>query len=1079
CRTTPTALARLAHPFRILVFDWDGTAVAHRAEDATPVRQRIDLLLRRGVFIAVISGTSVRNIDHQLSAAIAGPHKQRLYLCTNRGSEVYGFDAHSHLILLWRRIATPTENRLLTAAANAVQQAIQARTGLSIRVISNRLNRRKIDLIPEPAWANPPKSAIGPLLTAVERRLRSAGLAGGLNEALTLAVRAARELGLCDARITSDVKHIEIGLTDKGDSVAWVMEHLAAPHRIPPSDVLLAGDELGPTAGFPGSDARMMIPAARGAVVISVGPEPGGTPPGVIHLGGGPSCFRAVLDLQIAAHPAAGAAPDPPVPNSPPEPDWLLVEEHDTPAREHEIESLFALANGYVGTRGTVQEHTILAEPGTYLAGVYTRSAAESAGSELISLPDWAEVRVFVNGTELRSDLVTTLEHRRVLDLHRGLFCHAWRVRDPSGRITRLEVRRFLSLADRHALVETIHLTPENYGGSAAVACLVDASLANTPVILRTAAETADGPAVTAVQKTDAITVALAEGSCFRGPGPAHRRISRDHQAGERWEWQAILGTTYRIDKLAAIFTTRETADPFAQATAHWRSLAARGADALLAEHTRTWARAWQDAEVAAAADDGTRRALRFAVFHLIASANPADEHTSIGARGLTGPAYKGHVFWDTEIYLLPFYLLTWPAAARALLAYRYHTLPAARRKAAALGFRGAFYAWESTDTGTDVTPTEVAMPDGEVVPLETGTREVHISADVAYAVWQYWQATGDARFLLDMGAEILIETARFWVSRAVRGDNGRLHLCGVIGPDEYHTGVDDDAYTNGMARWNLARAADAVELIRTRWPEHFAALAERLQLEADEPTAWRTAGQAIVLPCDPSSGLIEQFRGYFACEDIDPSAYAARTGPIELILGRERLARSQIIKQPDVLLLIYLLWNEFPPAVRRANFQYYAPRCAHGSSLSPSIHALLAARLGDLDLARRYFRQAAEIDLANTMGNAAGGIHLGALGGLWQAAVLGFGGLRIGPRGLAFEPQVPEHWQSLSYSLYWRGRHLRVRASARPRSLEIELRSGSPLTVELGEENAVSARITPGRTVRGEASNSTWQEVR
>ena len=240
----------------------------------------------------------------------------------------------------------------------------------------------------------------------------------------------------------------------------------------------------------------------------------------------------------------------------------------------------------------------------------------------------------------------------------------------------------------------------------------------------------------------------------------------------------------------------------------------------MLAAHEAAWEDRWTAGEVRIEGDDELQRALRFAVYHLSSAANPGDERVSIGARGLTGDAYFGHVFWDTEIYLLPFYTAIWPEAARALLMYRFHTLPGARSsapaKAARIGCKGALYAWESADTGEETTPERVVAPDGVLVDILTGRMEHHVSADIAYAVWQYWRATGDDAFLLEAGAEILLETARFWASRAVPEADGRRHIRHAIGPDEYHEDVDDNAFTNVMARWNIARALETLDLLRT-----------------------------------------------------------------------------------------------------------------------------------------------------------------------------------------------------------------------------------------------------------------------
>jgi kojibiose phosphorylase len=447
----------------------------------------------------------------------------------------------------------------------------------------------------------------------------------------------------------------------------------------------------------------------------------------------------------------------------------------------------------------------------------------------------------------------------------------------------------------------------------------------------------------------------------------------------------------------------------------------------LVDAHRAAWQERWSRDDIRIDGDAAAQQALRFAAYHLISAANPHDERVSIGARALTGPGYRGHVFWDTEIYMLPFFILTDPPAARALLMYRYHTLPAARANAARHGQRGARFAWESADTGEEVTPRLVIAPDGEVVPIEVGEREQHITADVAYGVWCYWHTTGDDRFLCDAGAEILVETARFWASRAQAEHDGHYHIRGVIGPDEYHVAVDDDAFTNGMAQWNLETAATLIERFCAQWPEESRALSSRLHLAADEARSWREIASRFYTGFDPETGLIEQFQGYFRLEEIPLPPFTDRAAPMDVLLGRDRIARSKVIKQPDVLMLLYLLWDRFTPAVREANFRYYEPRTAHGSSLSPSIHALMAARLGDREMALRHFRQAAEIDLADNMGNASTGVHIASLGGLWQSVIFGFCGLSLSPHGPQLRPCLPATWSRIRFGAEWKGHRYRA----------------------------------------------------
>jgi len=736
---------------------------------------------------------------------------------------------------------------------------------------------------------------------------------------------------------------------------------------------------------------------------------------------------------------AAPASPPPPEPGAPLPGDhrWWLVEEGFDLAREHEVESLLAISNGYLGTRASLAEGSELSAPATFVAGIYGRRSEPGAVPALVTAPDALRLRLVVEGEAVALDHGETLEHRRALDMRRGVLWRVWRHRTPAGRITRIRERRLASLADRHVLLQVVELVPENYGGRIELESRIDVAVPVQPLAVPPPALTpvpdasgAASPARLALRAegTGAV-VAFAVDSSLDADG---RRLAPQIEASgssvvERWSFTAEIGRPCRLTRVIAVHTSRDAASPAAAAAEHVARLGAAAAERIQRAHVAAWRARWQGADVVIDGDDDAQRAVRFACYHLIGAADPGDERVSIGARLLTGGVYMGHVFWDVEVYMLPFYIYTPPPSARALLMYRYHTLPAARAKARALGWRGALYAWESALTGEETTPSAVVAPDGVVVPIRNGEQENHISAAVAYGVWQYWRATGDDAFFLDAGAEILLETARFWASRGEWGEDGLYHIRHVIGPDEYHEDVDDSAYTNVMAQWNLERGLEAARLLRERWPERWRVLEDRLGIEPGEPESWGDIAAAMYTGFDPDTGLFEQFRGYHDLEEGDLSALEPSAGPADILLGRERTMRSKVIKQADVVLLLYLLWDRFPPEVRRANFRYYEPRCANGSSLSPSIHALVAARLGEMELAQRYWRQAAEIDLANNMGNAAGGVHGAALGGLWQAAVFGFAGLRFGERGPELEPHLPPGWRALRFPICWRGRRFRV----------------------------------------------------
>ncbi|HEY3447200.1 MAG TPA: glycosyl hydrolase family 65 protein [Myxococcales bacterium] len=1062
-------LERLERPFRVIAFDWDGTAVMGRKEDAGEVCALLVRLLRREVTVVVITGTNLANTTAQLAPAIrdAGEYNRRLYIATNRGSEVYGFDGRTRPVPRFRRSASAEEEARLTAAAEAVRDELCSRAGIEAHIVYDRLNRRKVDLIPLPEWADPPKSEIGRLLEAVQARLFAGGLTGGLQEVLHLSERAAAAAGLRDARVTSDVKHVEIGLTDKSDSVEWMMREVCARERIRPGQVLIAGDEFGPIGGVEGSDHKMLTPGSREAVFVSVGPEPGGVEPLVIHLGGGPARFRELLSLQAdlhegrrAARPGEEAGAGLPIPAPTTEADWTIVGEGLDLAREREAESVFAVGNGYLGTRAALAErHSLASSPATFVAGVFDSLPSSSAVPELAVGPDWTRLTVSVEGRDLSVSTGTTLEHRRILDLRQGVSWREWRHKDAEGRITRLRGLRLASLADRHVLVQALEVTPENWSGRLDVEAGVEPAtsvVAGLPVARPRLLPVPHGEAALAFQ-TRRGDVRLALASTSQLTGPPHSvpelRTRTDHGSfAERWSVDAELGETYRLERIASVFTSRDGRRPEELARERASAASARGARALGAEHTRAWHERWEACAVEVEGDRAAQRNLRFAAYHLLSAATPEDERVSIGARTLTGESYKGHVFWDTDVFMLPFFTFTWPQAARALLAYRHHTLDGARKKAREAGYRGALYAWESAETGEETTPRFMVAPDGEVIPILSGIQEHHISADVAWAVWEYWEATRDEAFLVERGAEILLETARFWESRGTWGEDGLFHLRTVIGPDEYHEGVDDNAFTNRMARWNLERGLEVRALLAQRWPEKLRALEARLALSAEEAARWKRAAQGMAFGVDPQTGLIEQFKGYFALEDYDLAPLRAQgraSAPMDMLLGRERTQRSKVVKQADVVMLIQLLWDAFPAEQRLANFRFYEPRTCHGSSLSPGTHALVAARLGEMETALRYFKQAGEIDLANNMGNAAGGVHAAALGGLWQAAVFGFGGVVVrGSGALAVQPHVPAAWRALRFPLTFRGTRLKV--SAGPDSVEVRCESGGPIPLEL-----------------------------
>jgi trehalose/maltose hydrolase-like predicted phosphorylase len=488
------------------------------------------------------------------------------------------------------------------------------------------------------------------------------------------------------------------------------------------------------------------------------------------------------------------------------------------------------------------------------------------------------------------------------------------------------------------------------------------------------------------------------------------------------------------VDNVAAIVGDAHDLPDADDACARAVDAAETGFDQLRAEHARAWSERWDDADIVIEGDPELQLATRFSLFQLMASVRDTGE-AAVGARGLSGTGYRGHVFWDADTFVLPFLAATHPASARAMLEYRIQRLPAARAAARARNCNGARFPWESAGSGEDVTPTSARDRSGRVLPIRTGQLEEHIVAEIAWAANEYAAWTGDDEFRRAAGATLLVETARYWASRA-RFVGDQAHIFGVIGPDEYHEPVDDNAFTNVMARWNLRAAADAVTDAY-----------DGCGVTDEEVARWRHVADALVDGHDTDTGIYEQFAGFYGLEPLLIADVAPRR-PIaaDMLLGAERVHRSQVIKQADVLMLCHLVPDEVEQGSLDANLGYYEPRTAHGSSLSPAIHAALYARAGDLDRALAALHIASRIDLDDLTGTTAAGLHLATMGGLWQALVYGFAGVRPRHGRLIVDPQVPVSWPRFEVHVRYRSARVVIRMGRY--SFTVEADQPIPLTV-------------------------------
>lgn len=680
------------------------------------------------------------------------------------------------------------------------------------------------------------------------------------------------------------------------------------------------------------------------------------------------------------------------------DPAWTLTIDGIDQRLERVHESLLTLADGRLGTRGSVLTGSAQGMPSVLLAGIYAGSGAES---HLLAGPPW-------NHLALRE--APPLAPQRILDLHNGTLSQQL-----TGENVRLDAVALSSLARPATALLRVH------GCGSPPPLREDPG---TPPHDDAAAADPDGCRTLRVTDPPASIVAA-----------LHEDVRAVDAAEPARAWT--------LDRIACYAGTNDGEPDERAARGRLRAARALGFERLFGEHRRAWAARWEDADIAIDGDDDLRLRVRLALFHLMASVADSGE-AAVGARGLTGPAYRGHVFWDTDVYVLPFHAATHPRAARAMLEYRLARLPAALRAAREQGRAGARFAWESAATGDDVTPRAMRDRRGRFVAVRTGDLEQHIVADVAWAACHYADWTGDRAFATGPGRTLLVQAARWWAARIdVEGDGA--HIRGVIGPDEYHVDVDDDAYTNVMARWTLRRAAAAASAV----------------LDEAERRRWLQLADMLVDNHDRASGVYEQFAGFAGLEplviaDIAPQRPVAA----DLLLGAERTRAAQIVKQPDVLMLHYLVPAEVAPGSLAANLGFYEPRTAHGSSLSPGIHAALMARAGRLADALELLRLTARIDLDDIGQTTGGGLHLAAMGSVWGAIAFGFAGLRADGDRLLVDPRPMPGLDAFELRVRFRGSRVRLRVTADDAAISAE----PPVAVVTADGDSFQVARAPQR---------------
>ena len=764
--------------------------------------------------------------------------------------------------------------------------------------------------------------------------------------------------------------------------------------------------------------------------------------------------------------------------------EWRIVEARYSDEFVGLTETVFSLGNGFVGVRGSFEEGRPALVPGTFVNGFHETwpimhaegaHALARTGQTIVNVPDTTILKLYVDDEPFFLPTARIRDYERVLDMRAGTLTRELVWVTDAGKHVRVRSRRIVSLEYRHLVAMTYEVTMLDRAAPVVISSLVlnrqDAHLSGLPghlpgdprlatvlphrVLNVRAAELADQRVLFGYQTTGSgMTLGIGVDHVIDAACSYRAAGSVDDGTGEvLLTADAVPGVPIRITKYATYQTSRSI--PVPELVDRCRRALDRavpdGFDTLLASQRANLARFWDRADVRVQTRLNPVRqqqAVRWNLFQ-VAQATWRAEGAGVPAKGLTGQAYEGHYFWDTEVYVLPFLSYTQPKIARNLLRFRHSMLGRARERAAEMSQRGALFPWR-TINGEEASSN-----------FQQGTAQYHINADIAYAIGRYTHIQGDIRLLGEIGAEILVETARLWADLGFYGADERFHIHGVTGPDEYTTVVNDNAYTNLMARLNLNFAAATVRRLREERPQDYTALVHTVGLQFREAEAWERAAAAMHIPFDETRRIHPQDETFLDREPWDLDATPREKFPLLLHYHPLVIYRHQVLKQADIVLAMFLLGNEFPEEQKRRNFDYYDPLTTGDSSLSACVQGIIAAEIGRERQALEYFQYALLMDLGNVAGNASDGVHIASAAGVWSSLVFGFGGVRDFDGHLSFTPRLPRAWNELAFSLRFCGRQIRIRLTHDEENYLID--EGTPLEITIrGEPHLLS----PGTTV-------------
>jgi alpha,alpha-trehalose phosphorylase len=754
---------------------------------------------------------------------------------------------------------------------------------------------------------------------------------------------------------------------------------------------------------------------------------------------------------------------------------WALTDSHYQPQHLLLQETLLSLANGYIGTRGTLEEGAqadVASCEGTYLNGVYSSEPihyGESAygfakhNHKMLQVANGKVLQLSVDGETFSADKADS--HSRTLDLQQGVLSRHSEWQSQSGKQLRIASRRFVSQANPHVMAIELSITALNFSGEVILNSALDAAypgfykkddprvgemaIADSLTLLSQQFEDEHSLMLHRAKGADFIVAAAASHML---PANATLQAQDDNQSNkltQRFALQLQQGETQRLHKLVIYCHSTNVDDSNSlaqQALQLLNNAQQQGFAALLSEHQQWWQQFWQQADVSIEGDVALQQAIRFNLFSLAQSAG-RNGQSNIAAKGLTGPGYDGHYFWDTEIYVVPVMSLTQPDIARQLLSQRYSQLDAARERARQMSHNsGALYPWR-TIGGEECSAY-----------FPAGTAQYHINAAIAYAIRSYYLATDDWAFMRQMGAEMLVETARLWLQLGFfSARSGKFEIHMVTGPDEYSALVNNNFYTNAMVQLQLRFTLQIAEKLQAEQ----CPLLQQLAVTDEEIQQWQQAADTMYLAFDEQLQVHPQDDNFLTRQPWDFANTPADKYPLLLHYHPLVIYRHQVLKQADVVLALLLLDDAVPQAQKQRDLAYYEPLTTHDSSLSSCIHSILFAETGDTTRAHEFFGDSARMDLDNHHANTEFGVHIACMAGSWMSLVMGFAGVRSRPDGLHFKPQLPAQLPRLSFRLSYRGRVLQFSANSQQASYQ--LLSGEPLTLFHADQTVT---LTLGQTV-------------